>query len=92
LTELAIRSFSFGEPCGLWQVLHSSFPLVIGMCENRVSWETFCWWHFPHVCITVGCARLPRSDPACINVWQSVHATLRDSCALPCQSVRAVFW
>jgi hypothetical protein len=52
-TELAMSSFSLAEPCGLWQVLHSSFPFAIGMCENRVSCETFCWWHLPHVCTTV---------------------------------------
>src|ERR1019366_5142790 len=82
---------SFGDPCGLWQMLHSILPSPMGMCDERASCDFFCAWQRPHVSATLAFARLPRSVSLCITVWQSVHATFRDSCVLPFQSVRAVF-
>src|SRR5512140_3796658 len=61
------------------------------MCENRSSCAFFAAWQVPQVATTVELFRLPRSEVACMTVWQSVQATLRDSCVLPFHSVRAVF-
>src|SRR5512141_1491090 len=84
--------FSFAEPCGLWQLVHSIFTLPSGMCEKRASFAFLSAWQLAQVSTTACFLRALRSDVGCIIAWQSLHATLRDSWALPCHRVRAVFW
>lgn len=46
----------------------------------------FCAWHVPHVSISVGRLSWLFAETFVITVWQLVHATSRDSWALPFQN------
>ena len=45
----------------------------------------------PQVSISVSLASWWRGETSSMTLWQLVHATSRDSCALPCQKRRAPF-
>ena len=66
-------------------------PSRSGMCEERICWARFWRWQEPHVSITVGFASADRGETSSMTLWQLVHATSRDSWALPFQKRRSPF-
>src|SRR3954463_1733323 len=40
--------FGFGEPCGLWQLVHVTLPSRYGMWEERCNCARRIWWHCRH--------------------------------------------
>src|SRR5512143_571939 len=89
LGEASLRSDWLIVPCGLWHEVQVILPSRSGMCEVRIVWARFCRWQVPQVSITVSLASWWRGETFSMTLWQFVQATSRDSCALPCQKMRA---
>src|SRR5262249_52117034 len=86
-------------PCGLWHELQLLFKSVIrpppgvlgtaiGMCELRISVAIFWTWQVPQVSVTVSLTSWYFGETSSMTLWQFVHATSRDSWALPAQKIR----
>src|SRR6516164_493132 len=85
--ELPSRSiFTFCEPCGLWQDVHSSLlslSVPTGMCEDRFTLLTMFWWQALQVSSTVSVFSCAFSDLGSCTLWQVTQPTLRASCLPP---------
>ena len=75
-----------GEPCGLWQSLHTTLPSRIGWCEYLNESARSLAWQVKH-CSAWVTFTVTGSFAACA-VWQSVQALSLTSCALPSQLIR----
>src|SRR5262249_11419922 len=89
--ELPSRSiFTFWDPCGLWQVVHSILPSRTGICAARWTLLICGRWHCAHVSEMVSVLSSTFSDFGACTLWQVVQVTLRALCLLPDHSLCSV--
>src|SRR6185436_8495671 len=82
----SLSIFTFCDPCGLWQVVHSILvPLnsPTGMWDDLWTLLTSLRWHCTHVSVTDSVFSCAFSDFGAWTLWQVTQPTLRLSCLPP---------
>jgi hypothetical protein len=93
LTEFFISSFGPVEPCGLWQSEHAILAVLAkpvtasGWVEMRRVWARCALWQAKQTSAWV--TLLSTFWSGAWMLWQSVQATPRLSCWVPCHSATA---